>query len=193
MSPGPADGMENQVRWGPAGRPLGGGVGRADGSGGPDKQQNSKHREPNVFAGRWPQNNPTLAGGNKAKPFHCYLRFRLKVLSPCRGGIGCRFPGKDFLSMDPPSVPPCKGGCGSKLRAESADVRPRSGTGAREPEQPGNQNRTEARVFTAPTLPGRGDAEKGGVKPPPPKQQKRRSFEECTHPLTSFAPTMGWE
>ena len=36
-----------------------------------------------------------------------------------------------------------------------------------------------------PKHPGRGDAEKGGLKPPPPlpKQQKRISFAGCPHPL----------
>ena len=77
------------------------GIVRADGSGGRDKQQNSKHREPSVVAGSRPQSNPIWAGGCKAKPFHCYVGFR----------------------------------------------RP----GAREPGQPGNHNRTDARVFTAPT------------------------------------------
>ena len=113
------------------------------------------------------------------------------------GGVGCKVSGKNCLSVDHP-----------RFRNTRADMGLNSAKKAQmfDPERapvPGDRNkhgtRTELRPRSSRPLPkllGRGDLQKSGREVPltsPTKQQKHRSFEGCTHPLTSFAPSKDWD
>ena len=111
---------------------------------------------------RW-QGEPGAMGASRPaleflshSPVSSNLEDKLKARVPAVGGSGVGSRARDFMSMDFPSAPPCKCGYILELRAESADVRPRSSPGAREPEQPGYKVQVRAQETnnsgTQPTL-----------------------------------------